>query len=173
MKILFDDIPESGLNVKVDDASWFPEGDWVRVGPVRAELSLTRRNRQVFLDGRLLFVGRFECDCCLESYEEAQDLPFKVEFEYLSPDDPYWRREEEHQCPETEMDVVAIREPEIDVEALLEQQVILSIPAKRLCAESCQGLCPTCGHNLNKGPCDCHGPESVSPFQVLAQVKGR
>jgi uncharacterized protein len=170
MKILFDDIPEAGLTLEVTDSSWFPEEDWVRVGPVRAELFLIRRNQRVFLDGRLQFASRFECDRCLESYEEVQDFRFRIDFEYLAADDPYWLTED-HQCPEAEMDVVILSEPEIDIEATLEQQVILSVPAKRLCSETCRGLCPSCGHNLNNGSCSCSGLEQDSPFQVLARLK--
>lgn len=170
MKILFDDIPELGLTLEVTDTSWFPEEDWLRVGPVRAELFLTRREQRVFLDGRLKFTSRFECDRCLESYEEVQDFRFRIDFEYLAADDPYWQTED-HQCPEAEMDVVVLSEPQIDIEAVLEQQVILSVPAKRLCTGTCQGLCPTCGQNLNKGSCSCSGQKPNSPFQVLANLK--
>lgn len=170
MKILFDEIPESGLTLTVDDPSWFPEEDWVRVGPVRAELFLSHRDRRVLMEGRLLFRVRFACDRCLEPYEAVQDLGFQLDFEYLPPDDPYWLTEE-HQCPEAEMEVVVLSEPEIDIEVVLEQQVILSVPAKRLCSESCQGLCPSCGQNLNQGGCTCHNRERDSPFQVLAKLK--
>jgi len=170
MKILFDEIPTAGLTVTVTDTSWFPEEDWVRVGPVRSELYLTRLNQRVLLEGTLQFTNRYECDRCLEPYETAEDLHFRIDFEYLAADDPYWSTEE-HQCPETEMDVVALSEPEIDIEAVLAQQVILSEPVKRLCSEACRGLCPSCGQNLNTAPCTCQGPERVSPFQVLARLK--
>ncbi len=170
MKILFDEVPESGVTVKVADASWFPEGDWVRVGPVQGELFLTRRQQQVLLDGTLRFTSRFACDRCLEPYETGEDLRFRIAFEYLPPNDPYWLTEE-HECPEDEMDVVTLSEPAIDIEAVLEQQVILSVPAKRLCAEGCLGLCPTCGLNLNKAACNCQGLERESPFQILARLK--
>lgn len=170
MKIPFEQIPAAGLELEVNDASWFPEEGWVRVGPVRAKLTLTRREQRVFLDGRLIFTSRFECDSCLEPYEESQDLHFKIDFEYLASGDPYWLTEE-HQCPETEMDVVVLQEPEIDILATLEQQVILSVPAKRRCSEECRGLCPSCGHNLNTGACSCRGPGEESPFQVLAKLK--
>lgn len=170
MKILFEKIPEPGLELEVNDASWFPEGDWARLGPVRAKLLLTRRAQRVFVDGHLVFTSRFECDSCLEPYEESQDFPFKIAFEYLAPDDPYWQTEE-HQCPQTEMDVVVLEEPEIDILAMLAQQVILSVPVKRLCSEECRGLCPTCGQNLNKGQCSCRDRDYESPFQVLARLK--
>jgi len=174
MKILFDEIHETGLTLEIQDATWFPEGDWQRVGPVRADLHLTRRSRQVFLEGRLQYAVRFDCDCCLEAYEDKHDDRFQVEFEYLPPDDPYWHSDAgEHECPEEEMDVVALEEPALYTEAILEQQVILSLPVKRVCCDDCRGLCPQCGKNLNNTPCSCGENEPLSPFAVLAQAKGR
>jgi uncharacterized protein len=170
MKILFDEIPESGVTVTVADASWFPEEDWVRVGPVAGELFFSRRQQRILLDGSLRFTSRFECDRCLEPYEADEDLRFRIVFEYLAPNDPYWLTEE-HECPEEEMDVMALSEPVIDIEAVLEQQVILAVPVKRLCSEACLGLCPTCGLNLNRAACPCQGLERQSPFQVLARLK--
>jgi len=170
MKILFDAIVEPGLSLEINDAEWFPEDDWVRVGPVQAKLFLTRQNQRVLLDGQLHFTCRFECDSCLELYDEVQDFSFKIEFEHLASNDPYWQSDE-HQCPQAEMDVETLQQPEIDIYAMLEQQVILSVPAKRLCSQSCRGLCPSCGRNLNRDVCSCHGQQSNSPFQVLAQLK--
>ena len=42
-----------------------------------------------------------------------------------------------------------------------------------LCDEECKGLCPTCGANLNDGPCGCAPAEDAgddappNPFAVL------
>jgi uncharacterized protein len=35
------------------------------------------------------------------------------------------------------------------------EEIILSIPMKAVCSETCKGLCPECGQNLNEGQCDC------------------
>ena len=174
MKISFDAIVDPGLSLEITDAEWFPEGDWLRVGPVQAKVFLTRQNRRLFLDGHLHFVCRFGCDSCLEDYDDVQDLTFKVEFEYLDAKDPYWQSEEhEHQCPAAEMEIEFLAEPEVDLCAVLEQQVILSLPVKRRCSPTCRGLCPSCGRNLNTEVCSCQGQESNSPFQALARLKVR
>lgn len=172
MKIPFDAIVESGVTLEINDAEWFPEDDWSRVGPVHAKLFLTRQLRRVIVDGHLHFTCCFVCDSCLEPYEEVQDFPFKVELEYLAAADPYWQSDEQ-QCSPVEMDVEVLREPEVDIESLLAQQVIVSVPVKRLCSQSCRGLCPTCGINLNKEECLCRGLPANSPFQVLAQLQGK
>ena len=170
MKIPFDAILESGLTLEIHDAEWFPEGDWSQVGPVQAKVFLIRQNRRVFLDGHMNFTCRFSCDSCLELYNDVQDLFFKIEFEYLASNDPYWQSDE-HQCPQVEIDVEVLAEPEIDIYAMLAQQVILSVPLKKLCSPSCHGLCSSCGMNLNKAKCLCHDRELNSPFQVLVQLK--
>ena len=42
-------------------------------------------------------------------------------------------------------------ERSVSLREIAAEQVQLSIPMKPLCEENCQGLCPTCGANLNRG----------------------
>ena len=37
----------------------------------------------------------------------------------------------------------------------MREQFYLALPMKPLCRESCRGLCPECGTNLNTGTCSC------------------
>jgi uncharacterized protein len=43
----------------------------------------------------------------------------------------------------------------IDLDPVVREQLLLSIPAYPVCRESCKGLCPVCGANLNDGDCGC------------------
>ena len=43
----------------------------------------------------------------------------------------------------------------VDVSDVLETCFILDTDQKYLCREDCKGLCPTCGKDLNDGPCQC------------------
>ena len=47
----------------------------------------------------------------------------------------------------------------VDVRTAVREELALSAPAYALCREDCAGLCPTCGADLNAGPCGC----GVSP----------
>ena len=60
----------------------------------------------------------------------------------------------------------------IDLGPLLHDELALSIPLVPLCKEACLGLCPTCGTDLNKEPCDGHPQESNSPFAALKDLLG-
>lgn len=60
----------------------------------------------------------------------------------------------------------------IDLAPLVREQILLSLPATEpLCAETCLGLCVTCGHNLNEGDCG-HAEKPVDPrWNSLKNIK--
>jgi uncharacterized protein len=45
----------------------------------------------------------------------------------------------------------------IDVSGAVREELALRASAFPLCGEDCKGLCPTCGADLNAGPCGCAG----------------
>ncbi len=47
------------------------------------------------------------------------------------------------------------RTHELDMRPAIREHWVLSAPAYVLCREECQGLCATCGADLNAGPCAC------------------
>ena len=80
-------------------------------------------------------------------------------------------------------DEVAISEAETEIsfysgeglalEDVLKEQVLLALPAKPLCQETCKGLCPHCGQNLNAGRCDCSVKPSDPRWNALAGIKDK
>lgn len=60
---------------------------------------------------------------------------------------------------------------EINLGALLWQELVLALPIKALCRPDCKGLCPQCGKNLNLEVCSCD-TESLDPrLAVLRNLK--
>ncbi len=43
----------------------------------------------------------------------------------------------------------------LDLDALIREDIYLSMPSRFLCKESCKGLCSICGADLNKTTCAC------------------
>lgn len=54
--------------------------------------------------------------------------------------------------------VYALSHDELDLEPVAHDACILELPLAPLCREACQGLCPSCGADLNIGPCACEPP---------------
>ncbi len=58
----------------------------------------------------------------------------------------------------------------LNLAELIEEQVLISIPEKKLCSTSCKGLCQRCGVNLNKQSCLCTEEIEDHPFAVLKGI---
>ena len=50
----------------------------------------------------------------------------------------------------------------IIIDKALKDNIILNLPMKQICAESCKGLCALCGADLNIESCGCKG-DTVNP----------
>lgn len=58
----------------------------------------------------------------------------------------------------------------LDPDEALIEEIILNLPAKRLCREDCAGLCPRCGKDLNDGPCACETKEIDPRMAAFAKL---
>lgn len=66
-------------------------------------------------------------------------------------------------------EIVLLEHGEVDLDEVFSTACILSLDGKHLCGEDCKGLCPTCGADLNDGPCGCK--KELDPrFAVLAKL---
>lgn len=134
---------------------------------------ITGRVRQSGLDmhltGDLKAALVVPCDRCL------QEVPFKIEqpldlvFVPLRAENAAKSEQELH---ERDLEFSYYDNDEIDLDQLIREQLELALPTRVLCQETCQGLCPQCGADLNHEPCQCAAP--VDPrWQALAELKDR
>ena len=172
MRIRWDEIPVGGLSFRLDDDSWLPGDEIVCQGSSQCAVSLKKEGERVLFAGTLRLPVVLECDRCLDSFVYTLTEEFEVVFELLAKEEEA-AFASEHFCKSSELDVVYLAEPVVDVFSVLAQQVYLSVPEKRLCSDKCLGLCPECGTNLNHFPCDCAGSAGASPFNVLAKLKNQ
>jgi len=55
----------------------------------------------------------------------------------------------------------------IDISEDVRDEILLKLPSRVLCRETCKGICPECKVNLNDGSCSCPAKKLNSPFGVL------
>ncbi len=60
----------------------------------------------------------------------------------------------------------------IDLAPLAREALLLELPLAPLCREDCQGLCPTCGADLNRGPCGCPPADRDPRWAALDALDG-
>ena len=90
-------------------------------------------------------------------------MPVAIDAREYQADHPEVGAESEEVCDYLQGD-------ELDVGAWAGDAIVLSMPHKILCREDCQGLCPSCGTNLNTGTCQCPPPEADNRWSALQQL---
>ncbi len=137
-------------------------GDQVnQAGPLHAEgvaELLANTDGEIRIKGRLSVRMEAECDRCLARAQFPLDTAF----------DLFYRASETLPAVEE----VAIDEGEaemgfyvglgMELEDVLREQILLSLPMQRVCSAECKGICPVCGGNRNEALCDCRlGPADL------------
>lgn len=66
-------------------------------------------------------------------------------------------------------EIILLENGTVDLDEIFSTACILAMDGKHLCSEDCKGLCPTCGKDLNEGPCGC-GKALDPRLAVLAKL---
>jgi uncharacterized protein len=119
----------------------------------------------VFLEVKGEAVWQGACSRCLAPL----DRPLLVESQFLGSKDANLVGRGSHTLGSQDLDVVFLPEDNLDEAELVREQFELQAPMHPLCVEDCQGLCPNCGKNWNKGPCHCQ-PEADQVPSALSKA---
>jgi uncharacterized protein len=105
------------------------------------------------VSGRVETTLELECGRCLELFQIPVASAFDLRYVPQTPG--HATGEDEREVEEDDLTTAHYQDDKIDLEELMREQFQLALPMKPLCADSCRGLCPVCGTNLNKGQCSC------------------
>jgi len=173
VKIIINNIPEEGLNLQFHkDSNWFqnllPEKEKSDFSLQGADVFCTakRIRENVFIEGTLETIVTSNCCRCLE----ISRLPVKSNFRYTFVPAEDRVTEEEELAPE-DLEYGYYQDDVLDLDGIIFEQIMLQIPMKVLCTDTCKGLCPRCGINLNTANCNCHAEFIDERLAVLKNFK--
>src|SRR3954462_4200779 len=156
------------------DASDVKDEEYQVVARVRLVLDVVRKDHDAYrVTGRVETRLRLECGRGLEPFEIPVDSAF--ELRYVPEIAPAAQagagrgQDEEIEVAEDDLTTAFYKDETLDLGELMREQFVLALPMKPLCSETCKGLCPECGTNLNKETCDCN-PTWTDPR--LAALEG-
>ncbi len=155
-KLLDGSVDSVSFSVSLQDCDFI---DPTVSGSATAEGIVTNHSGLVLLDGSITPCLTAECARCgIEvSYSAPIALHAKIT-DKLANDD--------------EEEFILLEDFAIDVEDLVRTTLLLELPTRFLCKEDCKGLCPTCGKDLNNGPCDCDNSDHDPRWDVLKDFFG-
>lgn len=142
-------------------------------GPLAGHARLTRTNDGILVQTEYAAGVALECSRCLDEVHVAvkgafdeeflQSVDLRTGYPIEVPEDDELSRIDEHH--------------EIELDEVLRQDILASLPIKPLCDATCPGLCATCGerlsrqHRVHAEPVEDDVPlERTSPFAGLANM---
>jgi uncharacterized protein len=143
-------IPQSGIVLEAEEPPQImgeaPDG--VEYGePIRVRLSVNLVGRTLVVQGTLSVSASLECNRCLREFNrrlEVSDYSLAMQVK---------------------------GDETVDLTESIREDIILSLPMKRLCSPDCKGLCPVCGEDRNVSTCGCRQSEVPGPFAQLDDSK--
>jgi len=167
-------IPETGLEIAIDLgpewlARWHGEDPGLEFADARITglVRLEKHGRDILVRGRLAGHLELACSRCLESFA----APAAIDFDLLLVPGVAAASAEGEELSLTDLDLDYYTGEALDLESLLREQIILMMPLKPLCDETCKGLCAHCGTSLNRETCPCQTDAVNSPFAHPAKLK--
>ncbi len=158
----------ANLELQVAAADLNADFDSLKVqGTAQISLSIMRSDRIYYCQGVIACEGILSCSRCLENYpvKLRGDIDFSIQEAdggSVNPDE----------IPENEI-VVAPGTQEIDIMLPIREAILLEVPLKPLCVESCKGICPLCGGNKNEKDCDCKDESTDTRWDDLRALKSK
>lgn len=160
MKITIADIPDEGLEIDLKEKTDIE--DVTLFSPVSGHLRVEKSGDEILVRGGLHAELGLRCSRCLKEFERRVDIPVSVVYHQVEE-----TAAGRHALRNDEMDTGFYRGEELDLQELAREQILLSIQMKSLCSESCKGLCPRCGADLNLETCGCVTKEIDPRLEAL------
>ena len=132
----------------------------LEAGPLDARLRAESVVEGVLVTGRVAGSTSLSCARCLTRFEGSLELDVCELF--TTPG---------HELPEEE--AYRVEGSEIDLEPMLRDALVLALPLNPVCSEACEGLCATCGKDLNEGGCECVHDEIDPRWAELSALRER
>ena len=134
-------------------AAFDPQDPEYRVAaPVEFHMDVQKLGEEAFaVAGRAGTLLEVDCSRCLDPFQVPLDAEFDLRYVPQSQN----QGEGEEEVGDEDLATAYYRDGMLDIIDLIREQFVLALPMKPLCSDSCRGLCPQCGTNLNKSQCDC------------------
>jgi uncharacterized protein len=123
---------------------------------------------EIRVKGHLAVRMEADCDRCLEPAGVSIDSDFEL---FYRPVVEGFGEETAIDGDEAEMGFY--QGDGLELDDVLREYVLLSLPMQRLCSEDCKGICPVCGQNRNmEKSCHCQTETADDRWAALKKVSG-
>lgn len=130
------------VSVSFEGKNFTLDGEEIQfVNPIVVDGIFTMTGDIVSFNGKVKTTLKLICSRCLENFNYVSELDIDEKFSKVTHDE--------------DNDIIIIHSDKVDLLPIIETNLILSLPMKKLCDEECKGLCSVCGTDLNHSNCNC------------------
>ena len=140
-----------------------------QAGPLRAKGKaelVMGSDGEIRVSGHLTVEMAADCDRCLEAARFPIDADFGLHYRPVA--DGYG---DEKEIDTGEAEMGFYEGDGVDLNDVLREFILLTLPMQRVCRESCKGICPLCGQNRNQKECQCHAEATDDRWAALKSLK--
>ena len=119
------------------------------------DVQLESVHEGVYVTGAVFGEAHGECGRCLDPIKGDLEVDFQELFAYSG----------------TSEDDFTVQAEQIDLEQVIRDAVVLSLPFQPVCDEDCLGLCPTCGEKILNQSQHVHEAPIDSRWSALQKLK--
>jgi uncharacterized protein len=131
---------------------------------VKVTVTVHKTDDEAIVEGRLAARAMSTCVRCLDEFE----VVVEEEFRRIGKLVPTAQISEDTGDPDYLF--LPSNEPVWDLNGMIREIILLTVPENPLCDEDCRGLCRKCGQNLNVKQCGCEQPKNDSPLVQLKDL---
>jgi uncharacterized protein len=139
------------------------------LGKILVDVTAERQAREVRIRGSFQVDVELRCSRCLEPVR----FPVVARFDQFYESNAEHPLEGEIELQERDTEIAFFSGDFIEVSDIVREQILLALPMKPICQESCKGLCPHCGRNRNLEVCNCESLFVDPRFVQLLKLKNR
>ncbi len=121
---------------------------------------------EIRVQGKLRVTVEATCDRCLE----AMTFPVENRFDLVympAGDSPAG----EDEIDEAATEVGYYEGNGLEINDVFREVVLLALPMRLVCSETCKGICPVCGGDRNKRDCGCQAPAVDDRWRQLMNLR--
>jgi uncharacterized protein len=148
-------VTRKNISLVVNGSEVFSTNEEIKVSnPISVEGVISLVGSILHFDANIKCDLILQCSRCVESFPHTVDIEVHEEFSNNKEDE--------------DDNIIFIDSDSIDITTVIENNILMALPIKLLCNESCKGLCQNCGANLNISTCNC---DNIDIDPRLAHLK--
>ena len=150
----------------VADAIDLESGHARLLGPVNLKCEVALNGFQATVSGKIDANLEIDCARCLIPVNVSFPIDLEVEF----VDKEHFGSEGEHEIDPSNLSADVLESEQLDLIAVVREQLVLNLPETTFCTDDCKGLCEFCGTNLNLKDCSCSSEELDPRWSALKNL---